>query len=178
MSRIAKKPISIPKAVQVELFNDRVEVKGPKGQLKTSVPEGIKCTMENGLINVARDNDLPSRRASQGMVYRMIVNDIKGVTDGFKKELDIVGVGYKAAAQGSTLQLTLGFSHEIKYQVPEGVKVETPQPTRIIVSGFDKQKVGQTAAEIRAFRKPDVYKGKGIRYVNEVVRKKVGKAGA
>jgi large subunit ribosomal protein L6 len=178
MSRIAKKPIIIPKLVQVELFRDRVEVKGPKGELKTNIPEGIKCTMENGLINVARDNDLPSRKASQGMVYRMITNDIKGVTEGFKKELDIVGVGYKAVVQGSTLQLTLGYSHEVKYEVPQGIKVETPQPTKIVVIGFDKQKVGQTAAEIRAFRKPDVYKGKGIRYVNEVVRKKVGKAGA
>jgi len=178
MSRIAKKPIMIPKTVQVELFNDRVEVKGPKGLLVTSIPEGIKCTMENGLMNVARDNDLPARKASQGMVYRMITNDIIGVTDGFKKELDIVGVGYKAVIQGSTLQLTLGYSHEVKYPVPQGIKIETPQPTRIVVIGFDKQKVGQTAAEIRSFRKPDVYKGKGIRYINEVVRKKVGKAGA
>jgi len=134
--------------------------------------------MENGLMNVARDNDLPARKASQGMVYRMITNDIIGVTDGFKKELDIVGVGYKAVIQGSTLQLTLGYSHEVKYPVPQGIKIETPQPTRIVVIGFDKQKVGQTAAEIRSFRKPDVYKGKGIRYINEVVRKKVGKAGA
>lgn len=178
MSRIAKKPIILPKTVQVEIFKDRVEVKGPKGQMTTSVPEGIKCSMENGMLNVHRDSDLPAKRASQGMVYRMLTNDIVGVTEGFKKELDIIGVGYKAVVQGSNLVLTLGYSHEVKYETPAGIKIEAPQPTRIVVSGHDKQKVGQTAAEIRAFRKPDVYKGKGIRYVNEVVRKKVGKAGS
>jgi large subunit ribosomal protein L6 len=177
MSRIAKKPIVVPKNVQVSVFNDRVEVKGPKGELKTLIPAGIKCTMENGIVNVIRENDWPSRRAYQGMVYRMISNTIVGVTEGFKKELDIVGVGYKAVVQGDKLQLTLGYSHEIDYPAPAGIKIEAPQPTKIVVSGSDKQQVGQTAAEIRAFRKPDVYKGKGIRYVNEIVRKKVGKAG-
>lgn len=177
MSRIAKKPIVVPTNVQVSVFNDRVEVKGPKGELKTFLPAGIKCSVENGVVNVSRENDWPSRRAGQGMVYRMISNNIHGVTDGFKKELDIVGVGYKAVVQGNNLQLTLGYSHEINYPAPAGIKIEAPQPTRIVVSGFDKQQVGQAAAEIRAFRKPDVYKGKGIRYVNEVVRKKVGKAG-
>jgi large subunit ribosomal protein L6 len=178
MSRIAKKPIVVPKNVQVSVLSDHVEVKGPKGELKTFLPAGIKCTAENGMVNVIRENNWPSRRASQGMVYRMISNNIVGVTEGFKKELDIVGVGYKAVVQGNKLQLTLGYSHEISYPAPDGVKIEAPQPTRIVVSGRDKQQVGQSAAEIRAFRKPDVYKGKGIRYVNEIVRKKVGKAGA
>ena len=177
MSRIAKKPLEIPEKVEVAVHGDQIEVKGPRGELFSPVPVGISINIKDGNIQVGRENDWPSRKANQGLAFALLRNAITGVTTGFKKELDIVGVGYKAVLSGKELVLTLGYSHEIKYSIPEGIKIEVPQPTKILISGNNKQQVGQVAAEIRDFRKPEVYKGKGIKYVDELIRKKVGKAG-
>jgi len=177
MSRIAKKPLEIPEKVEVAVHGDQIEVKGPRGKLLSPVPVGISINIKDGDILVDRENDWPSRKANQGLAFALLRNAITGVTTGFKKELDIVGVGYKAVLSGKNLVLALGYSHEIKYSIPEGIKIDLPQPTKMLISGNDKQQVGQVAAEIRDFRKPEVYKGKGIKYVDEIIRKKVGKAG-
>lgn len=177
MSRIAKKPLAIPEKVEVVVQGDQVEVKGPRGKLLSPVPLGISIIIKDGNIQVDRENDWPSRKANQGLAFALLRNAITGVTTGFQKELNIVGVGYKAVLSGKDLVLALGYSHEIKYSIPEGIKIDLPQPTKVLISGNDKQQVGQVAAEIRDFRKPEVYKGKGIKYVDEIIRKKVGKAG-
>jgi len=177
VSRIGKVPIPIPSGVTVEIEPERVRVKGPKGQLETHVPGGIRVTKEDSALRVERPDDQKQSRAFHGLVHRLITNMIRGVTEGFTKQLEIQGVGYRAEMRGDRLELQLGFSHPVVYKVPEGVRVETPNPTTIVVSGIDKQKVGQVAAEIRAFRPPEPYKGKGIRYAGEQIRRKVGKAG-
>lgn len=177
MSRIGKVPIPIPKGVTVEIGAERVCVKGPKGQLEMRVPGRIRVLKDDSTLRVERPDDQKQSRAYHGLVHRLLTNMIHGVTEGFEKRLEIQGVGYRAEAKGSRVELQLGFSHPVVYEVPEGVRVETPNPTTIVVSGIDKQKVGQVAAEIRAFRPPEPYKGKGIRYSGEYVRRKVGKAG-
>jgi large subunit ribosomal protein L6 len=178
VSRFAKVPIAIPQGVTVEVQTGRVEVKGPKGRLEMPVPRRIRVTEADSTLRVERPNDQKESKALHGLVHRLITNMIRGVTQGFNKQLEIQGVGYRAQAQGDKVELALGFSHPVIYQVPEGIRIETPSPTSIIVTGIDKQKVGQVAAELRGFRPPEPYKGKGVRYVGEQVRRKVGKTGA
>ena len=177
MSRIGKKPITVPSGVEVTLDGAHVTVKGPKGTLEHDAPESITITREGDDLVVARPDDERENRALHGLSRSLISNMVVGVSDGFVKELEIVGVGYRAAAAGPThLDLQLGFSHPVTVDAPEGVEFEVPIPTRITVRGFDKQLVGQVAADIRKIRKPEPYKGKGIRYADERVLRKAGKS--
>jgi large subunit ribosomal protein L6 len=179
MSRVGRKVIPIPKDVKVQIASDSLQVQGPKGKLTTPVPPGISFKLENGELTAARSNDERQQRAFHGLARALANNAIRGVTEGFTKELDIVGVGYKAAVEGTKLVLALGYSHPVHYMIPTGIKVAVdPKANRVTVSGIDRQQVGQVAAEIRGLRKPDPYKQKGIRYVGEVLKKKAGKAGA
>lgn len=178
MSRIGKAPITVPSGVEVRIDGSSVTVKGPKGELTRELPEQITVSQDEGVLTVSRVNDERKSRALHGLVRSLLANMVTGVSEGFRKELDIVGVGYRAAAKGSSeLELSLGFSHPVLVKAPEGIEFNVPQPTRIEVLGIDKQLVGQVAADIRAWRKPEPYKGKGIRYVDEYVRRKAGKAG-
>ncbi|HEY8363215.1 MAG TPA: 50S ribosomal protein L6 [Tissierellaceae bacterium] len=178
MSRIGLKPIKIPSGVEVKV-NDKnvVEIKGPKGQLSQQLNPDMKITIEDGVITVSRPSDLKKHRELHGLTRTLIQNMIIGVTQGYSKALEIEGTGYRAAKQGKKLVLTLGFSHPVELEDPEGIEVEVPQPNKIIVKGIDKQKVGNYAAKIRSLKKPEPYKGKGIRYEGEVIRRKVGKTG-
>ncbi|HWX25724.1 MAG TPA: 50S ribosomal protein L6 [Vicinamibacteria bacterium] len=178
MSRVGRKVISIPKEVKVSISETSLEVQGPKGKLETPVPPGISFILEGGQLSCRRSNDERQQRAFHGMARALAQNAIKGVTEGFSKELDIVGVGYRAAVEGGKVVLALGFSHPVEYKIPEGIKVAVDKQTHLVISGIDRQRVGQVAAEIRGLRKPDPYKQKGIRYVGEVLKKKAGKAGA
>ena len=175
MSRIGKKPIAIPSGVEVRLDGREISVKGPKGALSLTLVEDVEVTREGDEILVRPRNDSRRARAMWGMQRSLVANLVEGVTKGFEKKLVIQGVGYRAQAQGRKVRLQLGFSHDIEYEVPEGIKVETPDQTTIVVSGIDKQKVGQVAAELRAYRLPEPYKGKGVRYENEYVFRKEGK---
>jgi len=178
MSRIGKAPITVPSGVEVRIAGSSITVKGPKGELTRELPEQISVSQDDGVLTVERVNDERKSRALHGLVRSLIANMVTGVSEGFRKDLDIVGVGYRAAAKGSSeLELSLGFSHPVLVKAPEGIEFNVPQPTRIEVLGIDKQLVGQVAADIRAWRKPEPYKGKGIRYVDEYVRRKAGKAG-
>jgi large subunit ribosomal protein L6 len=177
MSRIGKKPITVPSGVEVTLDGAHVTVKGPKGTLEHDLPASITITREGDDLIVARPDDERENRALHGLSRSLISNMVVGVSDGFVKELEIVGVGYRAAAAGPThLDLQLGFSHPVTVDAPEGVEFEVPIPTRITVRGYDKQLVGQVAADIRKIRKPEPYKGKGIRYADEHVLRKAGKS--
>lgn len=176
MSRIGKKPIQIPGAVKVNISNLKVMVEGPKGKLEYTMPAGFKAQVKDAALTVSRPSDEKKDQALHGLARSMINNMVKGVTDGYQKKLEIQGVGFKGQLQGKVLVLNLGFTHAINFQVPEGVVVEMPKPTEILVKGIDKQKVGQAAANIRSFYIPEPYKGKGIRYSGEYVRKKAGKA--
>jgi large subunit ribosomal protein L6 len=178
VSRFGKVPILIPGGVTVDVTAEQVRVKGPKGRLEIPIPGRIRVTKADSALRVERPDDQKKNKALHGLVHRLLTNMIRGVTQGFTKALEIQGVGYRAQAQGDRVELALGFSHPVVYQVPEGIRVETPTPTQMVVSGIDKQKVGQVAAELRAFRPPEPYKGKGVRYVGEYVRRKVGKTGA
>ena len=180
MSRIGKNPIPIPKTVQVTVADGVVHVKGPKGALQNPVPAGISVAVDGEQVVVTRGSDLPSVRALHGLTRALLANAISGVTAGFKRELDIVGVGYKAELKSPReVVLSLGFSHQVKYAVPEGVAVSyDAKANRLTIEGIDKQRVGQVAAEIRAVRPPDVYKGKGVKYSDEVLKLKAGKTGA
>lgn len=175
MSRIGKKPIPIPGGVTVTIGDGRVTVKGPKGELSMTPVKEVEVTREGDEILVRPVEDTLKARAMWGMQRTLVANLVDGVTKGFEKKLQIIGVGYRAQLQGSTLKLQLGFSHDVEYPVPEGIKIETPDQTTIVVSGSDKQKVGQVAAEIRAWRPPEPYKGKGVRYADEYVFRKEGK---
>ena len=178
MSRVGNAPIAVPSGVTVSIDDARVSVKGPKGELSRAIPSRVSVTQEGEEVIVTRENDEREARAMHGMFRSLINNMVIGVTEGFRKELDIVGVGYRAQAKGKdTLDLQLGFSHPVEVAAPEGVTFEVPQPTRIEVHGIDKEIVGQVAANIRDLRKPEPYKGKGVRYVDERVRRKAGKAG-
>jgi large subunit ribosomal protein L6 len=177
MSRIGKAPITIPSGVDVAVDGTSVTVKGAKGTLERSFDPRISITVEGGEITLARVDDQPESRALHGLSRALLANMVVGVSEGFKKELQMVGVGYRAALSGKRLDLQVGFSHPVHIEAPEGVDFEVPEPTRIVVSGIDNQKVGQTAADIRRIRPPEPYKGKGIRYVDEYVRRKAGKAG-
>ncbi len=180
MSRIGRVPIPLPSGVEVDLDGPRVSVRGPKGSLERSLPAGISVRHdpEAGTLVVERPDDERRSRALHGLSRTLVANMVLGVTDGFAKELEVVGVGYRAAAKSPTqLELALGFSHPVVVDAPDGVSFEVPAPTRITVRGVDKEKVGQVAADIRKIRKPEPYKGKGVRYVGEVVPRKAGKAG-
>jgi large subunit ribosomal protein L6 len=178
MSRVGRKVISIPKEVKVSISETSLQVQGPKGNLETPVPPGISFILEGGQLSCRRTNDERQQRAFHGMARALAQNAIKGVTEGFSKELDIVGVGYRAAVEGGKVVLALGYSHPVEYKIPEGIKVAVDKQTHLVISGIDRQRVGQVAAEIRGLRKPDPYKQKGIRYMGEVLKKKAGKAGA
>jgi large subunit ribosomal protein L6 len=178
MSRIGKQPISIPDSVEVRLKDDELHVKGPRGELSHRIPRGIQVSVEDGQILVQRESDHRQHRALHGLTRTLIANMVTGVTDGFKKRLEIVGVGYRADVEGGKLKLSLGFSHPVIYPIPADIKISVERNLIIEVEGIDKQRVGQVAAEIRGFRPPEPYKGKGIRYVGEKVRKKVGKGAA
>ena len=179
MSRIGRMPVPIAKGVEVKQANGTISVKGPKGQMELNVHRDMTIVVDDGEIRVERPSDHNDHRALHGLTRSLIANMVIGVTEGFSKTLEIIGVGYKAATTGKAITLTLGFSHTIEYQPIDGVSLECPNQTTIVISGIDKQKVGQTAAEIRSFRPPGPYKGKGIRYQGEHVRRKAGKtAGA
>ena len=178
MSRIGKKEIPLPKGVEVRQDGDAVVVKGPKGSLSTAVIPGISMSVENNVVKFERKDDEGKTRAFHGLMRALVANNVKGVSEGFKRELDIVGVGYRAAVEGNKVVFALGFSHPVEFKVPEGIKIAIDKQTRVTVSGIDRQKVGQVAAEIRGLRRPDPYKQKGIRYVGEQLKKKAGKAGA
>jgi len=175
MSRIANAPISVPNGVEVTLDGQTVKVKGSKGELEWNVHQLVTLEQEEAELKVSVKQKSSQSVALAGTTRALVNNMVKGVTDGFEKKLTIIGVGYRAQAQGQKLNLTLGFSHPVVYEVPEGIKVETPSNTEIVVSGIDKQKVGQVAAEIRAYRKPEPYKGKGVRYADEYVLRKQAK---
>ena len=177
MSRIGRMPIAVPAGVDVKIDGSTVTVKGPKGTLTRTVSSNITVTLDNGVITVTRPNDLKENRALHGLTRTLIANMVAGVNEGFKKELEINGIGYRAAKQGKDLVLNIGYSHDVIMPEPETITVEVPAPNKIIISGPDKQKVGQFAAEVRGKRPPEPYKGKGIKYVDEVIRRKEGKAG-
>jgi len=177
MSRIGKAPITVPSGVEVQIQGRQVAVKGPKGELDIEVPGDITVRQDGEEILVERSDDERRNRALHGLTRSLVNNMVLGVSEGFSKELQIVGVGYRAAAKGSNaLELQLGFSHPVNVQAPDGITFDVPEPTRIIVSGIDKQVVGQVAADIRSYRKPEPYKGKGVRYLGEHVARKAGKA--
>jgi large subunit ribosomal protein L6 len=176
MSRIGKKPISVPKGVEIKLNESNyVTVKGPKGSLEQQLPPDITIKQENGVIEVSRPSDANQHRALHGLTRSLLANMVTGVTDGYQRVLEISGVGYRAAVQGKNLQIALGYSHDVIYPIPEGISIATPKPTEVVVTGIDKQKVGQVAAEIREFRKPEPYKGKGVKYAGEFIFRKEGK---
>ena len=177
MSRIGKLPIPVPSGVEVTLSGQEVTIKGPKGTLSHTVAEPIRISQEDGTLLVQRPDDERESRALHGLTRSLVANMVTGVTDGFAKTLEIRGVGYRVQARGSDLEFALGFSHPVPVKAPEGITFEVQTPTRFIVRGIDKQAVGETAAKIRMLRRPDPYKGKGVRYAGENVRRKVGKAG-
>ena len=175
MSRIGKKPVALPQGVSATVDGQTVTAKGPKGELKFVVNEEVLVKMENGEIAVQPRDQSKVARSKWGMSRTQIVNIIQGVKDGFEKKLEINGVGYRAALQGKNLQLSLGFSHEVVYQTPEGITITVPKPTEISIAGINKQQVGQVAAEIREYRPPEPYKGKGVKYAGEKIVRKEGK---
>jgi len=177
MSRIGKLPIPVPSGVNVEIDGQQITVKGPKGSLTHVVAEPITVAQEDGTLHVARPDDERTSKALHGLSRTLIANMVTGVTAGYTKNLEIVGTGYRVAAKGSDLEFALGFSHPVVVTAPEGISFKVDNPTRFAVEGIDKQKVGEVAANIRKLRKPDPYKGKGVRYQGEVIRRKAGKTG-
>jgi len=177
MSRIGNKPITVPEGVEVTLAGQKITVKGPKGTLEKEIHNNMSVKLENGIITVTRPNDEKENRSLHGLTRTLINNMIEGVSKEFTKTLEINGVGYRAAKQGKTLVLTLGYSHPVNMEEPEGITFEVPNPNTVIVRGIDKQLVGQMAAEVRTKRPPEVYRGKGIKYAEEHIRRKVGKTG-
>ena len=177
MSRIGKLPIGVPGSVTVSINGQQVSVKGPKGELSLKVAEPISVAVEDGQLTVTRPNDERESRALHGLVRTLIFNNIVGVTDGFSKELEVVGTGYRVQQKGNSIELALGFSHPVAFEPPQGITLEVDGNNKITVRGIDKQVVGETAANIRKLRKPEPYKGKGVRYAGEQVRRKAGKAG-
>jgi large subunit ribosomal protein L6 len=177
MSRIGKLPISIPKGVTVTVAGHSVTVKGPKGELHRTMHPEIGVTVDGEVCTVTRPSDDPRHKSLHGLSRTLVANMVEGVTKGYSKQLEITGVGYKAEVRAYGLQLALGFSHAIEYKAPTGIKLSAPQPTQVVIEGPDKQMVGQVAAELRSLRPPEPYKGKGIKYAGEVIRRKAGKAG-
>ena len=177
MSRIGKKPIDVPAGVTVTLEGRNVTVKGPRGTLSRALPPIVSVQVEGSVVTVVRPNDETASKAMHGLTRTLVANMVEGVTKGFQKNLDIVGVGYKAEAKPYGLLMSLGYSHQIEVKAPEGIKLNAPTPTSIVVDGANKEVVGQVAAEIRSLRPPEPYKGKGVKYQGEVIRRKAGKAG-
>lgn len=177
MSRVGKRPVEVPESVTVDIASSKVTTKGPKGELSINLPKGIKVEADGAVLNVKRLNDEKEQKAKHGLVRSLVQNMVTGVSEGFKKQLQVTGVGFKVNVQGQKLVLALGFSHDIEYQIPEGLSITADKNT-ITVEGIDKQQVGNAAAEIRAFHKPEPYKGKGIAYVDEYIIRKAGKAAA
>ncbi len=177
MSRIGKKPIPIPEKVKVDIKSNAVVVTGPKGSVTNPIPTGIKWEQKDKQLIAVRPGDSGSEKALHGLARALVANAVRGVTEGFTKELEIVGVGYRAEQRKNSVLFTLGYSHPIEYPIPPGINITVDKQTRLVVSGVDRQQVGQIAANIRSLRKPDPYKNKGIRYVGEVLKKKAGKAG-
>jgi large subunit ribosomal protein L6 len=175
MSRIGKRPVPVPSGVTANVEGQTVKVKGPKGAVQVALPEDVLVVMEKGAVKITPRTESKRARAMWGLSRTQVANLIAGVTQGFERRLEINGVGYRAAAQGKTLQLQLGYSHEINYAIPEGITIATPRPVEIVVTGTDRQKVGQVAAEIRGFRPPEPYKGKGVKYAGESIFRKEGK---
>ncbi len=178
MSRIGRMPVPIPKGVEVHADAGAVRVKGPKGELVSAIPVGLTVAIADGEVRIARGSDEPKARALHGLLRSLVANNVEGVTRGFTRELEISGVGYKAEVKGKSVVFALGYSHPVDFPIPEGIAIAIDAKAgRMTVTGADKQRVGQTAAEIRKLRVPDPYKAKGIKYANEVIRRKVGKAG-
>ena len=177
MSRIGRKPVPVPNGVTVTVNGPAITVKGPRGELSRKLHPDMQVKVENGTVTVNRPSDEDQHRALHGLTRSLIANMVEGVTQGYKKQLEITGVGYKAEVKPFGLQLALGYSHPVEYRAPAGIKLTAPQPTAVVIEGADKEKVGQVAAEIRALRKPEPYKGKGVKYQGEQVRRKAGKAG-
>ena len=177
MSRIGKLPITVPSGVDVSLTGSHLSVTGSRGTLERSLPTQMRINVKDGVITVERPSDTTLHRSLHGLTRTLVFNMVEGVSRGFTRELDLVGVGFRASKQGSDLVLTLGYSHPIRYTPPDGVTIEVPVPTQISISGADKETVGQVAAKIRSFRKPEPYKGKGVQYRGEVIRRKAGKSG-
>lgn len=175
MSRIGKKPVAIPAGVTASVEGQKVKVKGPKGALEVLLHDDVAPKMEAGAVKIEPRADTKRARAMWGLSRSLVNNLVSGVTKGFERRLEITGVGYRAAVQGKQLQLLLGYSHEVSYPIPDGIGIATPRPTEIVVSGIDRQQVGQVAAEIRAFRPPEPYKGKGVRFAGEYIFRKEGK---
>jgi large subunit ribosomal protein L6 len=175
MSRIGKKAVPIPSGVTANVEGQVVKIKGPKGAMQVVLPDDVSVKMDKGEVKVDPRNDGKRARSMWGTSRTLVNNLVTGVTKGFEKKLEITGVGYRAALQGKNLQIALGYSHDVIYPVPEGIAIATPKPTEIVVTGIDKQKVGQVAAEIRAFRPPEPYKGKGVKYAGEFIFRKEGK---
>jgi large subunit ribosomal protein L6 len=178
MSRIGKMPIAVPKGTRVELQENRFVAEGPKGRVEQAVFDGFPVKVDDGVVTIGRSGDSGPERSKHGLLRALLANAVQGVSAGFVKQLDIVGVGYRAEVKGSHVQFALGYSHPVLYDIPAGIKIEIEAKiNRVTVSGADRQQVGQVAAEIRRLRKPDPYKGKGIKYKDEILRRKVGKAG-
>jgi large subunit ribosomal protein L6 len=178
VSRIGKMPVAIPKGVEIKADAEKVRVKGPKGELVSAIPSGLTVSVAEGEVTIARGSDEPHIRACHGLLRSLVANNVEGVTKGFTKELEISGVGYKAEVKGKSVVFSLGYSHPVDFPIPDGIAVSIDAKAgKMTVTGADKQKVGQTAAEMRGLRVPDPYKAKGIKYANETIRRKVGKAG-
>lgn len=176
MSRIGKKPVPLPQGTKVQVSGTKIHVEGPKGKLDLNVHPHMKVAVAEGQISVSGPTDTPLDRSLHGLTRTLIANAVAGVTEEFSKTLEIEGIGFRAQLQGKKLQLALGFSHPIDFSIPEGIKIEAPKPTTLVIKGIDKVLVGQAAANIREFFKPEPYKGKGVRYVGEQIRRKAGKA--
>ena len=175
MSRIGKRPVAVPSGVTANVSGQTVKVKGPKGQLEVALHDEVVVELQDGAVKVTPRNETKRARSMWGLSRTLVSNLVVGVTQGFERKLEINGVGYRAAAQGKNLNLALGYSHDVVYAVPEGIQVVTPKPTEIVISGIDRQKVGQVAAEIRSYRPPEPYKGKGVKYSDEHIFRKEGK---
>ncbi len=178
MSRIGKLPIPIPSKVEVKVEDRQIRVKGPKGELQQVLPAGIQADLSDGILQIRRADDSKSQRALHGLSRALLANAVRGVHEGFTKELEIEGIGFRAQLEGRELTFNLGYSHPVRYKLPQGIDVKIEKQVRMAISGADRQMVGQVAAEIRGLRPPDVYKGKGIRYAGEFIKKKAGKKGA
>jgi large subunit ribosomal protein L6 len=175
MSRIGKQPVSVPDGVNITIAGQTVQAKGPKGELSVDIVDDVKVAMTDDGIKLEPVDDSMTARSLWGMSRTLVSNIVVGVTEGFEKKLEINGVGYRAAVQGKAVNLTLGFSHDVNHPIPDGIQVQCPKPTEIVVSGIDKQKVGQLAAELRRYRPPEPYKGKGVKYADEYIFRKEGK---
>lgn len=179
MSRVGRKPIEIPKGVKIQIADGQFVAEGPKGQVKQALIDGFPVKVENGIVSVERSGETGPDRAKHGLMRALLANAVKGVAEGFSQGLEIIGVGYKAEVRGSEVHFALGYSHPVVYKIPSGIKIEVDTKAgKMMISGADKQLLGQVCAEIRRLRPPDPYKGKGIKFADEVIRRKVGKAGA